>query len=267
MTEHTLSHPEKDPRTMITPFAFAVAPDLVGLPLASPARRAFAIGIDFLLVALLSRLNSTIFLIVFALLIFKLWQQADEMAGQRWKNIVRWTLAGVFVIGAGAQVIQQWKSDSAEQSSETISASENEAISDAEKVAQLQKQLDQLKDGSATLGLVNGAQTVLKDIGFDFEWAAIYFTLLTAVLKGQTLGKLALGLRVVQLNGAKLSLWQSFNRYGGYAAGAATGMLGFAQILWDANRQAIHDKISNTVVVDLRRPRYSLSDLPTSPAQ
>ena len=33
------------------------------------------------------------------------------------------------------------------------------------------------------------------------------------------------------------------------AAGFATGLLGFAQVFWDANRQAIHDRISGTVVI------------------
>ena len=37
-------------------------------------------------------------------------------------------------------------------------------------------------------------------------------------------------------------------RAGGYAAGLATGTLGFLQIYWDPNQQAIHDKIAGTVV-------------------
>ena len=43
--------------------------------------------------------------------------------------------------------------------------------------------------------------------------------------------------------------WLSFERAGGYAAGFATGLLGFAQIFWDPNRQAIHDKVSETIVI------------------
>ncbi|MCW8832829.1 MAG: RDD family protein, partial [Colwellia sp.] len=54
-----------------------------------------------------------------------------------------------------------------------------------------------------------------------------------------------------------LSLWDSFGRYGGYGAGLATGLLGFIQIYWDPNRQAIHDKISATVVIDLRQSRLA----------
>jgi len=61
----------------------------------------------------------------------------------------------------------------------------------------------------------------------------------------------ALGIRVIQLDGAKISLWAVFGRYGGYAAGFKTGLLGFMQIFWDANRQWIQDKISSTVVIDL----------------
>jgi hypothetical protein len=41
-------------------------------------------------------------------------------------------------------------------------------------------------------------------------------------------------------------------RYGGYAAGMATGGLGFTQMLWDPNRQGIQDKAAHTVVLDLR---------------
>ena len=40
-----------------------------------------------------------------------------------------------------------------------------------------------------------------------------------------------------------------FGRYGGYGAGFATGLLGFLQVYWDPNRQAIQDKISATVVI------------------
>ena len=48
-------------------------------------------------------------------------------------------------------------------------------------------------------------------------------------------------------------MWDSFGRYGGYGAGLATGLLGFLQIYWDPNRQAIHDKISSTIVIDVTK--------------
>ncbi len=66
---------------------------------------------------------------------------------------------------------------------------------------------------------------------------------------GQTLGKRLLGVRVMRLDGEPINWWVGFERAGGYAAGFATGLLGFAQVYWDANRQAIHDRIVGTVVV------------------
>ena len=94
---------------------------------------------------------------------------------------------------------------------------------------------------------------IIEDLGLGFGWAAFYFTVFTAVWHGQTPGKKALGIRVFQLDGTPLSMWDSFGRYGGYGAGLATGLLGFIQVFWNANRQAIQDQISATVVIDDRK--------------
>jgi hypothetical protein len=93
-------------------------------------------------------------------------------------------------------------------------------------------------------------QGLIEDLGIGFGWAAFYFTMFTAIWHGQTPGKKLLRIRVIQLDGTPLSVWDSFGRYGGYGAGIATGLLGFAQIYWDPNRQAIHDKISATIVIN-----------------
>ncbi|WP_435276400.1 RDD family protein [Psychrobium sp. nBUS_13] len=92
---------------------------------------------------------------------------------------------------------------------------------------------------------------IIDDLGLGFGFAAIYFTCFTAWFNGQTLGKMLFNTRVLQLSNEPMGLWDAFGRYGGYGAGLATGLLGFFQIYWDANRQAIQDKISATVVVDL----------------
>lgn len=93
-------------------------------------------------------------------------------------------------------------------------------------------------------------QGLIEDLGIGFGWAAFYFTMFTAIWHGQTPGKRLFHIRVIQLDGTPLSIWDSFGRYGGYGAGIATGLLGFVQIYWDPNRQAIHDKISATIVVN-----------------
>jgi len=101
---------------------------------------------------------------------------------------------------------------------------------------------------------------VVEDLGLSFGWAAFYFSVFTSMWKGQTPGKKLLKIKVVQLNGTPLSFWDSFGRYGGYGAGLATGLLGFLQIYWDPNRQAIHDKVSATIVVDCKAVKETESE-------
>jgi len=90
------------------------------------------------------------------------------------------------------------------------------------------------------------------DIGTSFAWAIVYFSLLPVLWPGQTLGKRLMGLQVRELTDKPMTVLQALKRYGGYAAGMATGGLGFLQPIWDPNRQAIQDKTAHTVVIDLR---------------
>ena len=96
---------------------------------------------------------------------------------------------------------------------------------------------------------------IFEDLGLAFGFGTIYLTIFTAWWGGQTPGKKLLGVRVLRLDGKPLGWWDAFERAGGYAAGFATGLLGFAQIFWDPNRQAIHDRVSSTVVVREGAPR------------
>jgi hypothetical protein len=107
-------------------------------------------------------------------------------------------------------------------------------------------------------GLLARLLNFLEDLGIGFGWTGLYFTAFTALWKGQTPAKRLLGIRVLRLNGQPMTLWASFERFGGYAAGLLTGLLGFAQVYWDRNRQAIHDKITETVVVRERKGQTPL---------
>jgi len=99
----------------------------------------------------------------------------------------------------------------------------------------------------------SGFVALLRDIwdqaGSALGLWSIYFTVAMTLTNGFTVGKRLLGIRVIRLDGQALTWWASFERAGGYVAGIATGLLGFAQIFWDPNRQCVHDKIEGTVVV------------------
>ena len=77
------------------------------------------------------------------------------------------------------------------------------------------------------------------------------------------MGKKIVRIQVLELTGKPMTVMRCLKRYGGYAAGMATGGLGFAQMLWDPNRQTLQDKAAHTAVVDLRAPRL----LPAEPLE
>jgi hypothetical protein len=102
---------------------------------------------------------------------------------------------------------------------------------------------------TTTHSILQWGKGIIQDLGLGFGWAAVYFTLFSLLWRGQTPGKKLCNTRVVALSGEPLGLLDCFGRYGGYGAGFATGLLGFLQVYWDPNRQAIQDKISATVVI------------------
>ena len=128
-----------------------------------------------------------------------------------------------------------------------------------ERLRAAESALDQAEPSSTLFSWVRDAA---DEAGLIFGWGTVYLTLFLVLWDGRTPGKKALDLRVVRLNGEPLTLFLSLERAGGYAAGLATGLLGFAQIWWDPNRQAIHDKIAETVVIrdSLPPPAWAKAD-------
>ncbi|HEX7089366.1 MAG TPA: RDD family protein [Longimicrobiales bacterium] len=106
--------------------------------------------------------------------------------------------------------------------------------------------LEELREGAGLLAYLRG---LADDLGLGFGWGGLYFTAFTALWRGQTPGKRLLRIRVIRLDRKPIGWWLAFERFGGYTAGLFTGLLGFAQVFWDRNRQAIHDKIVETVVI------------------
>jgi uncharacterized RDD family membrane protein YckC len=110
----------------------------------------------------------------------------------------------------------------------------------------LERELDEAQKAKGLRLFIAG---FADDLGLGFGWAAVYFTAFLALWRGQTPGKRIAGVRVLRLDGKPLGWWISFERFGGYAASFSVGLMGFFQILWDRNRQGLHDKACETVVV------------------
>jgi uncharacterized RDD family membrane protein YckC len=78
--------------------------------------------------------------------------------------------------------------------------------------------------------------------------SAVYF-LFFWTLAGQTPGKMLLGLRVVSLDGSRITFWQALRRFAGYFLSAWALYIGYFWVLIDNRRQGWHDKLAGTIVV------------------
>jgi len=79
------------------------------------------------------------------------------------------------------------------------------------------------------------------------QW--LYFSLMESSAKQATLGKMALGLKVTDLSGQRISFINATGRYFGKILSGIILLIGYLMVLWDDKRQALHDKLAGTLVV------------------
>lgn len=230
-----------------------VAPALVGRTLATPGRRASALGVDLLVVGVLS--NASGYWLAGALLVLAVLLRRSLVAEGARRGVTA-VLLGVVVLAAAVVAWHTWREDtprekparSARPPAPAASASDRERLEHAE--AELREARSALKRRS----LADQLEATIDDLAPSFGWGIVYFSLLPAFWQGQTLGKRLFRLRIVELTGKPITPLRGLKRYGGYAAGMATGGLGFLQVLWEPNRQGLQDKAAHTVVLDERIP-------------
>ncbi len=78
----------------------------------------------------------------------------------------------------------------------------------------------------------------------------LYYTLLIA-WKGQTVGKMAVRIKVVRRDGGRLGLGRAMIRWLGYLASALPLGMGFFMALMDGQRRTLHDLLAGSVVIEL----------------
>lgn len=99
--------------------------------------------------------------------------------------------------------------------------------------------------------------TLTLDFGslVGFACVVLYFGVTTYLGHGVTPGKRLLGIRVVSVVHSRLSLWHCIERSLGYAASSLEAGFGFLQYFKHPNRQTVHDRIAETIVVVSKSPR------------
>ena len=259
----------------VRPEALNVTPDLLGAPLAPHGRRAAAMGVDVALVGVLS--STGMFWVVAGIGALVIQLRTPTPGRPRSRAVFMWVALAVLLVVAFDHGTEWWahrndppsaaaaKDDDDDVAAAAASAPANAAsvvllaaqkqhAQDAARIQDLQSQLAEARK-PRPLQWRDEALHRLHKLGVRFFWAIAYFSLLPFWWKGQTVGKRLFGLRVMHLAGKPLGVMDCFGRYGGYAAGLATGGIGLLQVLWDPNRQAVQDKLAHTVVIDLRGPR------------
>ena len=245
-------------RTMVTDEPMRIAPDLMGHSLASVRRRFAALALDSLVFGLFT----FCFFIGITLLSFH-FEDPDLLRDVR-------TLSSADAPEElRDDVLERFLTIAIKRQPEVLSP-ELQALLLAGDFEVFTEQFGKIETtityrANGETRIVAGQEGRRLELGNDvllgrydnvFGWGAFFvgwFTLWTWIGHGRTLGKRAFGLKVVRLDGKPLRLWDSFGRAGGYAASAATLMLGFLEASWHPNRQAMHDKVSGTVVLRIRR--------------
>jgi uncharacterized RDD family membrane protein YckC len=104
------------------------------------------------------------------------------------------------------------------------------------------------------LGIVIGViQAVTERLVADlvgFAIGLLYYSYLEGSNSGQTIGKRALGIRVIDFGtGGPIGFGRAVIRYLGRIVSTIPCFLGYFWMLWDKERQCWHDKFANDVVV------------------
>lgn len=81
--------------------------------------------------------------------------------------------------------------------------------------------------------------------------ALCYFTLFVG-LRGQTPGKMLLGLKIIRITGEEVGYGRALVRWIGQCLGLLPLGFGFLMVAFSRQKQALHDKLAGTYVVRLR---------------
>jgi uncharacterized RDD family membrane protein YckC len=82
--------------------------------------------------------------------------------------------------------------------------------------------------------------------------AWLYFALLESSERGATVGKMAMGLRVVSNDGRRISFMNATGRYFAKILSAMIFGIGFLMIAFTDRKRGLHDMIASTLVIKTR---------------
>lgn len=92
-----------------------------------------------------------------------------------------------------------------------------------------------------------GAASVLQFVSLVVWW--LYFALQESSSKQATIGKRAIGIKVADMSGKRISFGKATGRHFGKIISSIILMIGFIMAAFTAKKQALHDMMAGTLVV------------------
>lgn len=103
------------------------------------------------------------------------------------------------------------------------------------------------EDGMAAFSAVMGAMGLIQVVSLVIGW--LYFAGMQSSKQQATLGKMALGLKVVDSEGQRLSFGKASLRYIGKFVSSLVLLIGYIIAAFNPKKQALHDMIAGTYVI------------------
>jgi uncharacterized RDD family membrane protein YckC len=86
-------------------------------------------------------------------------------------------------------------------------------------------------------------------IGFTMVAAWLYFALMESSYRQATLGKMAVGIKVTNMDGGKISFLNATGRYFGKIISGMIMYVGYIMAAFTEKKQALHDMMASTLVL------------------
>jgi uncharacterized RDD family membrane protein YckC len=102
-------------------------------------------------------------------------------------------------------------------------------------------------DNGVAITMWEGPNLNVQLLSMVIGW--LYFALMESSNKQATVGKIALNMRVTDLNGNRISFGRATARYFGKYLSAMIAMIGFIMAAFTKRKQALHDVLAETLVV------------------
>ena len=102
-------------------------------------------------------------------------------------------------------------------------------------------------DAFAMISMLSGAMGAMQIVNLVIYW--LYYALMESSAKQATVGKMAMGIKVTDMDGNRIDFMKATLRFIGRVISGIILLIGYIMAAFTEKKQALHDIIASTVVV------------------